>query len=374
MKFAFCIFKYHSHGGLQLDMMRMAHEAVKRGHKVVIFAGEWRGDLPDVKHIEVSLVPLRSFSNHGRAAEYQHKVLALIAHGNFDLSVAFNRIGGCDLYFAADNSVAEQWSKKHCELLLKILPRYRIFMRLEKAVFSPESNSKIMYITPGQKESYMRYYGTAANRFELLPPGIDEKFRNTCNLAALRTQKRAELRLAPDEFMLILIGASHLGKGRDLAVAAVAGLPEAKRRQCKLYLVGGPVNCEALQLAEKLKITNQVISLGDSDEIQSLLAAADLMIHPARNEATGTVLLEAMACGVPILCSDCCGFKNYVLESGNLVWPMNDDPQGLSAMLNCALEHLPELRSTTIKYAETSDFYQRAAKAVDLMENLCSGK
>ena len=46
MNFAFAIFKYFPFGGLQRDMLRMAEAAVRRGHRVTVFASSWDGDPP----------------------------------------------------------------------------------------------------------------------------------------------------------------------------------------------------------------------------------------------------------------------------------------------------------------------------------------
>ena len=64
-------------------------------------------------------------------------------------------------------------------------------------------------------------------------------------------------------------------------------------------------------IAEKqLRIT------GVRSDIRQLLSAADIMLHPARAESAGNVLIEAIACGLPVVCSDICGYRDYVLASG----------------------------------------------------------
>ena len=107
-----------------------------------------------------------------------------------------------------------------------------------------------------------------------------------------------------------------------------------------------------------------------------LLQASDLMLHPARNEATGTVLLESIACGCPVLCSDACGFASYVRESGGLVLT---EPFSLQEMKEKILavtadpQNYQRLKKQVLDYAAHVDFNRRASAAVDNLENFVSG-
>jgi len=52
------------------------------------------------------------------------------------------------------------------------------------------------------------------------------------------------------------------------------------------------------------------------------------MLHPARLENTGTVIIEALANGLPVIASDACGYSKYVEASGaGLVVASRDDPE-----------------------------------------------
>jgi UDP-glucose:(heptosyl)LPS alpha-1,3-glucosyltransferase len=60
---------------------------------------------------------------------------------------------------------------------------------------------------------------------------------------------------------------------------------------------------------------NVRISAG-RDDVPQLMQGADLLIHPARRELAGHVLLEAMASGLPILATDICGYSKHIEEAG----------------------------------------------------------
>lgn len=368
MNFAFALFRYFPFGGLQRDMLRMAECAVRRGHCVTIFTSEWNGE-PPADGISVRLLPVTAWSNHGRASQFETAFLKQ-ANG-FDARFVFNRMAGGDFYFAADNCLAVEIPRKHSALMMKLNPRYRVFLRQERSVFDPATHTKIFYITPRQKSDYMQVYHTQEERFICLPPGMNEKCRRPADAEAIRERKRAELGLSADQFMLILVGSSFRGKGGDRAIEALASLPENLRKRCRLYLVGSISGNEAPQVAKRLGVSSQVILPGGRSDVPELLLAADLMIHPARNEATGTALIEGIAAGLPVLCSEECGFSNFVRDASGLVVPKDASQSALNTMLADALPRLPELAERTCRYAETADFYRRADVAVDALENFC---
>ena len=368
MNFAFALFRYFPFGGLQRDMLRMAECAVRRGHSVTIFTTEWNSE-PPADGISVRLLPVTAWSNHGRARQFEAAFLKR-ADG-FDARFVFNRMAGGDFYFAADNCLAVEIPRKHSALMMKLNPRYRVFLRQERSVFDPAAHTKIFYITPRQKNDYLVIYHTLEDRFIFLPPGMYEKCRRPADAEAIRERKRAELGLNKDQLMLILVGSSFRGKGGDRAIEALASLPENLRKRCCLYLVGSISGNEAPQVAKRLGVSSQVILPGGRRDVPEQLLAADLMIHPARNEATGTVLIEGIAAGLPVLCSEECGFSNFVREASGLVVPKDAPQSVLNAMLADALQRLPELAERTRRYAETADFYRRADVAVDALENFC---
>ena len=107
MKFAFVIFKYFPFGGAQRDMMRIARECVKRGHRVQIYTLSWEGPPPEAG-IEAAVIEARGWANPTRYRNFIADVRARIAEYQYDLVVGFNRMPGLDVYFAADPSFLER--------------------------------------------------------------------------------------------------------------------------------------------------------------------------------------------------------------------------------------------------------------------------
>ena len=370
MNIVFAIFKYFPHGGLQRDMMRIAEALVRRGDKVTIFCHLWEDDAPAPAGVEVRKLAVSGWSNHGRAENFIRRFGEELAHTPHDRFVAFNRMPGADFYFAADNPFYSTALRNVGVLGSKLLPRYRTFIAEERSVFSPEAGTVILCLTKRQRDEYMAIYRTPVERFRMLPPGIPEDRRRPEDADARRAAKRRELGAGEDEVVLLQIGSGFRTKGVDRSIAAFASLPEEFRENARFFAAGRGKDKPLCKLARRLGVDDRVALLGPRDDVPDLLLAADLLIHPARNEATGTVLIEALAAGTPVLCSGNCGFADYVLESGGVVLPVPFVQRHLNSTLLRVLatpEKLFDMRQNAIGYGQNADFYRRADVAAAII-------
>ncbi len=368
MRFAFALYRYFPHGGLQCDMMRMAQEALRRGHEVTVFAHQWRGPQPE-PGLRVRFLPVRGWSNHAKMASFGRAFASAVkAQGPFDAVVTFNRLPGGDLYFAADNCLAAEWRETHPRWMLHLIPRYRSFLKQEEAVCL-DPKCRIMTITPRQKTQYQQAYAIPDDRFCALPPGMNPACRRPANAPDVRKAIRDSLRLTETDLMLLQVGSDFRRKGADRTIRAAASLPEALRSRVKVFLVGNCSPCGCDRLAASLGLADQVVFLGGRNDVPALLLGADLMIHPARSESAGSVLIEGLAAGLPVIASGLCGFANYVAEADPaLVTPEPFVQKDLDLAVKNALNRLSELKQRTCEYGAQADFYRRAEAAVSLME------
>ncbi len=92
-------------------------------------------------------------------------------------------------------------------------------------------------------------------------------------------------------------------------------LSERSARPMKLWILGeGPMQSEMLALATSLGIENRIRFMGILTNIGPIIASADLLIMPSREESFGLSALEAMACGVPVLAAKAGGLPEVVAD------------------------------------------------------------
>jgi UDP-glucose:(heptosyl)LPS alpha-1,3-glucosyltransferase len=367
VRLAFALFKYFPFGGLQQDMLRIAMAATERGHSVKVFCGEWQGDIPvSIKVVNVTMV---GSSNASKDASFVTGLTAALKQHEIDLLVGFNRMPGLDVYYGADSCFAAKVYEMR-SWFTRFLPRYKHHLNYEKAVFSAASDTHALLISKPEKEVFKQYYQTPEQRLHLLPPGIRRDRVANQKSGALGKAKRAELNVIDSEKLLLMVGSGFRTKGLDRAIIALANLSKAEKAKVKFFVAGQDKSKRFMRLIKKMDVESRVIFLGGRDDIPELLLAADLLIHPAYRENTGTALLEAMVAGLPVVATDVCGYSSYIRDFDMgivLASPFNQ------SQLNQAVAHLLFDEQTSwqargVKFATTADIFDLPVRAVEQLE------
>ena len=86
------------------------------------------------------------------------------------------------------------------------------------------------------------------------------------------------------------------------------------------------------------------------------------------------MLIEAIASGLPVVCSQACGFENFVRKATGTVVPEPFSQETLNQMVLHAINDLPALKQSTREYAKHQDFTGRSKVAVDELEKIARSK
>jgi len=370
MKFLLAIYRYDPFGGLQRDTLRLIQELLGRGHSVIVFAAVWEGP-PPPEGVSLEFIRVRKFaSNHARMAQFAEAFRRRLEQKDFDVSIAMSRIPGADYYFAADVCMKLYWAKIHSPFALRFNPRYAAYLRMERDVFAPPSATRIACIVPGQLRDYAAAYGTPQERMFLLPPGMNPACRRPPEpeAQAIRSEMRGKLGTGPGDTVVLLISNSVFNKGTDRAIAALGALPDNLKKTVRLWIVGKVKQSELRPMIDSAGLTGQTTLLGQTDGVSACMFGSDLFLHPARNEATGTTLVEALAAGLPALTTGICGFAPYVQEATGTVLEEPYRQETMVEKLADMIPRLDELKRQTLAYAEKQDFCSRAKVFADILE------
>ena len=368
MQLAFCLYKYFPHGGLQRDFMRIALECQARGHAIRVYTPIWEGEVP--AGFDVRVAPIKAFFNHHRNEKFSAWLAADLARDPVDRVVGFNKMPGLDVYYAADGCYEDKAQTLRAPIY-KRWGRYKHFADYERAVFAPESKTEILMISEVQQPLFVKHYGTPAERFHLLPPGIAQDRRAPANAGEIRAEFRREFKLADDDLLLVQIGSGFKTKGLDRSLKAVAALPEALRSRTRMIAIGQDDPAPFQRQAQGLGLAAQVSILPGRSDIPRFLLGADLLIHPAYNENTGTVLLEALVAGLPVLTTAVCGYAHYIeeAEAGCVIAePFVQEclDTTLANMLSDR-EARARWQVKALAFADTADIYSNAERAAELI-------
>ncbi len=151
----FALYRYFPFGGLQRDMLRIAHACVERGVTVKILCAEWNGELPE--GIAVERLAVSGFTNHGRHRSFAEALQKHLKTESVDLIVGFNKMPNLDIYYAADTCFKAKLMQERLSQL-RFLPRYRQYLADEKAVFGKDSQTNILAIAQRSVDEYEQYH------------------------------------------------------------------------------------------------------------------------------------------------------------------------------------------------------------------------
>jgi glycosyltransferase involved in cell wall biosynthesis len=121
--------------------------------------------------------------------------------------------------------------------------------------------------------------------------------------------------------LLVALGRLHAAKAFDTLVRALVHVPEAH-----LWIAGdGPEEAALRQLADETGVAGRIRFLGWQEDVEGLLASADVFVCPSRHEPLGNVVIEAFAQGLPVVAAASQGPRSLIRDAKNgLLVPIDD--------------------------------------------------
>ena len=302
-KFILIIFKHFPYGGAQRDLLQLAKKLCRKNF-VEIVCMDWDGILPKEKNISVKLIESNYFFNYQRYSEFKNKVSQYIQNQTNVISISFSKISGFDFYYAADSCFAS----KNKNFFKNLSPRYQFFHKEEYQIFNPKSKTKILSISRKENEIYKSIYKTPENKFIFIPPYIDKKFFIESKNKFFFSSKYFK----NNNKLLIFIGSGFKTKGLDRAIIAFSSLPLKIRNNFNFAIFGKDNEKKYRKIIARYGLEDSINIFPGHDNVPQLMREATALIHPARYENTGLILIEALSQNLPIITTDNCGYSSYV--------------------------------------------------------------
>lgn len=368
MNLGFILFDYFPFGGLQRDCLKIARLCVRRGHRVTVFTRTWQGERPD--GIQVEPLGRQGWTNTARNRRFLARLAPRLDAGNYDGVIGFNKMPGLDVYYSADPCYLAKIARLK-PAWYRWLPRFKHFAALEHAVFSRGSRTQILLLKQSEVSVYRDQHDTEPDRLHVLPPGVLRRSFTEVGRTGCRQRLRLENGFAPTDKLVLLVGSGFRIKGLDRAITALAALPEPLRRETHLVVIGQNKPGAFARQALKLGVAERVRFLGGRHDVPDWMLAADALIHPAYSENTGTILVEAITNGLPVLATDVCGFSPHVAKAGaGIVLPSPFDQEACNRALAEMLTSpkAAEWQANGLAYAAQEDLYSCHERAADIIE------
>lgn len=137
----------------------------------------------------------------------------------------------------------------------------------------------------------------------VIPLGLDQQFHPIAEEECARRLQGLKGNLMQEPYVL-MVGSALRRKNREIALQALRLL--AERWNVKLVIAGQPLSMSQRELAGSLGVLTRIVEVhrpGD-EVLEALYCRAHALLFPSRFEGFGWPVLEAQACGCPVICGD----------------------------------------------------------------------
>ena len=294
----------------------MEYDILHSGAKVELLETR-RGKIRIIKELNYLLKKYKPEIAHSHFELYIKTILALMCC-----------VYGIKLYFSNHSLQFNQATKDYQKRkgLLKVI-RWRLHLR-----FLLFACKKSFCVSEAVRKEYSCYSGTDSKKLQTLCLGV--------RINTIRCSKdllRRKLNFPLDKILVVNISAIEYVKGIDIIIKAIRLLIEKyQQNNFQIIHVGGMrSNSEAnFQYINKLKSLQKELLgnskyfkwLGKRDDIDNILSACDIYIHPSRAEGMPTTIMEAFSANLPTIGSRVGGIPEIIEngKNGLLIEPENE--------------------------------------------------
>jgi len=313
MKLALVRQRYNPYGGAERFVERALAALAGEGLKVTLIARSW-----PAPHRGLAMRRCNPpyIGRLWRDWSFSRCVRRLIASGEFDLVQSHERIPGCSLYRAGDG-VHASWLEararvqgKLAQLATRLHPWHRFILEQEEDMFRHPALRAVICNSTMVRDDLMRRFGLGSSKLHVIHNGVDLDYFHP----GLREQHfaavRRELGIGPRRPLLLFVGSGFERKGLPQLLTALARM---RRKKTELLVVGGDRRLSSMQaMATRLGIATRVHFLGPRNDVRPYYGAADAFALPTLYDPFPNAVLEALACGLPVVTSTSCGAAELI--------------------------------------------------------------
>ena len=281
---------------------------------------------------------------------------------------AGHRFDAIDAHYVYPDGVAAVWLGRALNIPtvitargtdVNLIPRYAIPRRLIRQAIA--GSAAMIAVSAAIKDALLKL-GAPQDKVSVLRNGVDTTLFRPLD----RETARGKFGLTRPT--LISVGLLIERKGHHRIVEAMCELPGMD-----LLIVGeGPERNSLTSLIDRLGLRAQVRLLGAQPhaELPSLYSAADALVLASSREGWPNVLLEAMACGTPVIASNIWGNPEVVREPAAGVLIEENTPGGIVAGVRRLFAQPPDRRYTRL-YAESFSWDDTTAGQLAIFREIC---
>ena len=204
----------------------------------------------------------------------------------------------------------------------------------------------------------------------LTPPGIGLDWNDHEQIEIHKIFK-----IPLEDKVALFVGSDFSRKGLDRAISSVHFL-NANHIPLSLLVIGKDNSEPYSELLDKLGLNEKVKFLGPRNDVASLMKSSDLLLHPAREEAAGNVIIESLVSHLPVATCKDVGFAEEVKKNnGGIVLEeeFHQDKFNNLVLEICENKNLEKLKQGMLGLERQEYFFSRFRFIADKVEERING-
>jgi N-acetyl-alpha-D-glucosaminyl L-malate synthase BshA len=342
---------YASVGGSGVVATELAHALARRGHRVHVISSEppfrWRSGVPGLffEQVEVPTYPL--FREPQYLLALSTSIARVVETHQLELVHAHYAVPHAAAAYLARQILSSSAAAPRTMTTLHgtditVVGSDPSYARV--VAFSIEQSHGVTAVSRSLRADTISGLGIR-HAIDVIPNFLD------CEAYQRRFDPALRERLAPTgRYDAIVLHVSNFRPVKRVEAAIEVFRRIRQHVRARFVLAGdGPVRAGVERVAADHRMGDDVLFLGEQQELVPLLSVSDLFLLPSAQESFGLAALEAMACGVPVVASKVGGLPEIV-----------DD--GVTGFL-CPLDDLDGMADRAVSALTTPGLHERMARA-----------
>ncbi len=316
-------------GGAETTVQHLARGLAAAGHKVTVYGSQSKDEAGAVLGPQIAYVPVPVWGGKaGRLLTYALNTRRLLRRAGPQVVFSLERTLNPQVYRAGDGCHRE-WLRRQAPFLSpaarifqRLSPFHRLLLALERRLFTDPGLKRVIANSQMVQEEIIRHYQVDPERLTVIYNGLDRR-----SFRPLEKPERAVLRArlgASADLPIVLFAGSGFGrKGLTFLVEALGKL----NNQDSVLWVAGKGNPAAYQRqARRLGVAERLKFWGPQADLAPFYQAATVLALPTIYDPCSNVVLEALACGTPVITTNANGAAEFLApgENGEILTRPND--------------------------------------------------
>jgi UDP-glucose:(heptosyl)LPS alpha-1,3-glucosyltransferase len=299
-------------GGAETYVADLCRNLVQAGHRVDLYAESWaEGAIPP----QVNAIPIAAtgLSRLERILSFGRNSEAALRDAHHDCSIGFINTwahdviipqGGIQAGSLTANAQRFPSFVRQAYLLAKAAnPKYWLHRLIESRQYDLERKPRVVAVSNMVKRHIEAAHHIPSRQIHVVPNAIDPKRLAVSQPGATRCAFRNRLGLEPVDVVGLFAGHNFALKGLKPLLAALGARRRRNRgaRPIHLLVCGGGDSGPYRRLASQLGLKDTVHFLGFHPDVKACYWSSDFFVQPTYYDPCSLVVLEALACGLPVI-------------------------------------------------------------------------